>query len=338
MASISVPQLNDSDILIARAAEVDKLVNAQFEQQIVQMFCRQEAAQLKRRQPYLDNEEELAAQARLINHGYIARDLTHEPVVAYFPKSLPETVVKESRLGLKSFVQEYTRNKNLKVDHDSRHTNSEHDTLRKQFNGEYGTIHLGTWHASGFEKRTNPVVTADLVGTSKHYGECVNLLTSLAALTTELSVLFCAMNNLAWYRALDLYSLLCQHLPYAEWSSFRCLWEAWSCRAFLFNVKTDGHRDIRDDQIGYAAITAFGSFTGGELVVPELGIRFPLQPGDVVFLKGQLFLHFVTPWEPKGKEGGRFSIVHFNHQSVVDWIDEQGTEFKKKHGDFDGLK
>jgi hypothetical protein len=30
--------------------------------------------------------------------------------------------------------------------------------------------------------------------------------------------------------------------------------------------------------------------------------------------------HFVTPREPEGPGGGRFSIVHFNHQAVVDWV------------------
>jgi hypothetical protein len=30
--------------------------------------------------------------------------------------------------------------------------------------------------------------------------------------------------------------------------------------------------------------------------------------------------HFVTPWQPEGNGGGRFSVVHFSHQAVIDWV------------------
>jgi hypothetical protein len=70
----------------------------------------------------------------------------------------------------------------------------------------------------------------------------------------------------------------------------------------------------------YAVIMVFGSFTGGDFVVPQLKLKFPFRSGDVIFIKGHMLEHFVTPWQPEGHDGGRFSVVHFNHQAVVDWV------------------
>ena len=34
----------------------------------------------------------------------------------------------------------------------------------------------------------------------------------------------------------------------------------------------------------------------------------------------------MTPWERVGDDGGRISVVHFNHGSVVNWVKGNCTE------------
>jgi Oxygenase domain of the 2OGFeDO superfamily len=96
--------------------------------------------------------------------------------------------------------------------------------------------------------------------------------------------------------------------------------DCWAHRAFLFNLDTHAHRDVRDYRLGYAVIVVFGAFTGGEFVIPGLNIKFPFQPGDVIFIRGQALQHYITQWEPEGRNGERFCITHFTHQSLVDYI------------------
>jgi hypothetical protein len=152
------------------------------------------------------------------------------------------------------------------------------------------------------------------------------LFQELEPLTTEISMLFAAFYFRAWARARRVFNVLCEYLPGATALTRTSPWEAWTHRALLFNLNTHIHRDLNDDVHGFAAITVFGSFTGGNFVIPELRIKFPFQPGDVIFLKGQMLAHFVTPWEKKGEDGERFSIVHFNHQKVADWVNRKNPE------------
>ena len=99
------------------------------------------------------------------------------------------------------------------------------------------------------------------------------------------------------------------------------------------------HHDLGDWLHGLAAITCFGSFTGGEFVVPGLKVKFPFQPGDVVLINSSLFVHFITDWKPAnfpdGKPGCRFSIVHFNHENIVKWAmsDDQAQAVRSEAGD-----
>jgi len=88
-------------------------------------------------------------------------------------------------------------------------------------------------------------------------------------------------------------------------------------------MPTHAHRDVQDSRDGSNAIACFGSFTGGEFVIPGLKFKFLFQPGDVIFINSRLLQHFVTEWKlydfPDGTKRGRYSIVHFNHENIVEW-------------------
>ena len=59
---------------------------------------------------------------------------------------------------------------------------------------------------------------------------------------------------------------------------------------------------------GYAV---FGSCDGGDLVVPELRLKFSFRSGYVFFAKGQMLQHFITERAGKTREVEQFCITHF---------------------------
>ncbi|KAH0542472.1 hypothetical protein FGG08_003143 [Glutinoglossum americanum] len=67
-----------------------------------------------------------------------------------------------------------------------------------------------------------------------------------------------------------------------------------------------------DDWIGgWAWISPFGSFSGGDFCLPQLGVRIPLPPGGIAGLRGKELIHFTDKWS-----GSRYSIVHFFKESI----------------------
>lgn len=61
------------------------------------------------------------------------------------------------------------------------------------------------------------------------------------------------------------------------------------------NVAADPHKDSSDYKNGWVGMCCFGDFTGGELVVSILGMKFQVQPGDVIFFRLTLLEHYVLP-------------------------------------------
>jgi len=73
----------------------------------------------------------------------------------------------------------------------------------------------------------------------------------------------------------------------------------------------------------FIGIYSVGKNDALQFVILDLGVKFPFQPGDVVFINSHLLQHFVTEWEPynfpDGRKGGRYSIIQFNHEKIVEW-------------------
>lgn len=62
---------------------------------------------------------------------------------------------------------------------------------------------------------------------------------------------------------------------------------------------------------GYAAMMPWGRFSGGALVLPELGIKIPYKPGDVLLIRSALLEHYLTDFD-----GERTSTIFFLHKDV----------------------
>ena len=80
----------------------------------------------------------------------------------------------------------------------------------------------------------------------------------------------------------------------------------------LYNRTSTLHTDSSDPQNGWAILTAFGTFKGGYVRLPNLGLRIRLEPGDAIALRGRVIPHEVEAWDG----GQRISIPHFTHSSV----------------------
>ena len=83
-------------------------------------------------------------------------------------------------------------------------------------------------------------------------------------------------------------------------------------REILYNRTSTLHTDSSDPQNGWAILTAFGTFKGGYVRLPNLGLRIRLEPGDAIALRGRVIPHEVEAWDG----GQRISIPHFTHSSV----------------------
>ncbi|KAJ3180432.1 Protein M3 [Geranomyces variabilis] len=64
---------------------------------------------------------------------------------------------------------------------------------------------------------------------------------------------------------------------------------------------------------GWCVITCLGSFDNGNICLPDLGIKLPFSPGDVLFIRSFALHHFVEKWT--GIE--RFALVQFTHNVIV---------------------
>ena len=78
------------------------------------------------------------------------------------------------------------------------------------------------------------------------------------------------------------------------------------------NLAAQPHRDKSDYKKGWVAMCCFGNFTGGELVIPMLKMKFKFQPGDVIFFRSTVLEHYVLPFV-----GDRTSLVFFTHHNIM---------------------
>lgn len=78
-------------------------------------------------------------------------------------------------------------------------------------------------------------------------------------------------------------------------------------------VSTWAHRDHGDKQL--CVVIAFGKYTGGELCVYEIGLKFDLQMGDVLIFPSCDLTHFNMHFS--GKRG---TLVLHSDRQGDEWV------------------
>ncbi|KAJ3151151.1 hypothetical protein HDU86_006141 [Geranomyces michiganensis] len=76
------------------------------------------------------------------------------------------------------------------------------------------------------------------------------------------------------------------------------------------------HRDLRDAKDGRCAVVCLGTFDDGEFCLPDLKIRIPFQPCDILFIRSFALEHMVRKWS----NGNRYMIVFKMHEGIIDVV------------------
>lgn len=63
----------------------------------------------------------------------------------------------------------------------------------------------------------------------------------------------------------------------------------------LWKLQTGLHRDCKDY---LCVLYCSGDFEGGELLIPDLKLRFKYAPGDIIIFDSAALWHAVAPWQP----------------------------------------
>ncbi|RHZ52079.1 hypothetical protein Glove_465g2 [Diversispora epigaea] len=94
--------------------------------------------------------------------------------------------------------------------------------------------------------------------------------------------------------------------------------------AINYNIVSNYHWDLSDASNCLCCLIPLGNFQGGDLYFPQLHVRVPLQPGQVVAFDSHNLLHDYTINVPKNKDQrhspeelergrkGESKILHFN--------------------------
>jgi hypothetical protein len=79
------------------------------------------------------------------------------------------------------------------------------------------------------------------------------------------------------------------------------------------------HIDHQDDKRGYNCVLPFGTYTGGDLVLWDIGVKYELQPGDAVMFYSGVMAHNAS----EVTSGSRNVVDMFVHRSNLAWAKRQ---------------
>jgi hypothetical protein len=90
--------------------------------------------------------------------------------------------------------------------------------------------------------------------------------------------------------------------------------------------QTNVHRDVKESQYGYSCVISCGNFTGGDLILYELGYILEVAPGDVLLFPDSLISHSNEP-----AIGNRKSVVTFTQENMFDYWRREYNMILKRH-------
>jgi len=176
----------------------------------------------------------------------------------------------------------------------------------------WGRYIFGLWHAQG-QTHSAPSLSMDQFKSSARVQGTFEFY-------PEFAPIFQAMGRI--YQEIDPWAYLVYRNNYDYWASERYYMNevmkvsgrcCFLSTALLINQHVLPHKDGNDIPGGWVGMTVFGSFTGGFLCLPDLNIKVPFQPGDVVYFRSAVLEHYVTDFV-----GQRYSCVLFTKASVHD--------------------
>jgi hypothetical protein len=218
-------------------------------------------------------------------------------------------------------IKEYAQSQPPPAVHDIRHTHhrqwvQENPHLQGE-DGRCSVYHWGTWTETGKDHKVMPTKETLKGGTRSNPSDGCHAFSYRASTLKSFGPLTTAVDHL--YSIVDPKLRKAYRAAYQRLSPGEKIFcttenpkqELFPLRAILVNTLTEPHVDSDDWIGGWAWISPFGSFSGGDFCLPQLGVRVPLPPGGIAGLRGRELIHFTSKWS-----GSRYSIVHFLKESI----------------------
>ena len=83
--------------------------------------------------------------------------------------------------------------------------------------------------------------------------------------------------------------------------------------ALLVNLAVGPHKDSNDAKDSWTSTNSWGSFKGGDLIIPDYGFRIAQEEGDIVLSHAAIITHMVDDIE----DGERYCHVRFTKKNIL---------------------
>lgn len=238
-------------------------------------------------------------------------DIDKQPLLIYLPNIL-STVWKNaphSDIHNSDKLDEIVRNAldSLAADFPPSNKASEtrysHQADEKEKYPTYGTYHFAVWRGAGHHHDTHVFHHQDSVGPrGKQMSASTVFLDTISPLIQSIGIIFEGVDKDSYKSYLRIFDSYQDKAPmrYLQTSRRACFMVI----AVLRNNRVHPHKDKGDYRDGWAVMTCFGDFEGGDLCLPSLdvdfwygersGVRIGYKPGDVVFLRSSVVEHFIS--------------------------------------------
>ncbi|KAI9760769.1 MAG: hypothetical protein M1840_002215 [Geoglossum simile] len=256
---------------------------------------------------------------------YIAQDCKGRNVLAIFLRGLEMAygpgVTTQLIDDISHNIREYAHSQPPPAIHDVQHTHHrswvEENPGFQGSQGRCGVYHWGVWPELGHQHDVIPTKDTLKGGTRSNpidgsyaFAYRMDTMKSFRPLTKAIDILFLIIDSKLRYAYRNAYRRL---RPAAKILTTTASPddELFPLRAILVNTHTEPHVDKDDWVGGWAWLAPFGTFTDGDLCLPQLGIRVPMPAGSITGIRGREFIHFTDKWA-----GAQYSIAYFFKQSI----------------------
>ncbi|KAJ3154210.1 hypothetical protein HDU86_004754 [Geranomyces michiganensis] len=191
------------------------------------------------------------------------------------------------------------------------------DGRHVRFEGQperHGGLHLGFWIPQAAKA---PCISAETCGPGSKKSEAVRTFLcnpALQLLTFAVNVLFAELDPTVAEKYRNAFK--------ASAPGLRDVWAgnpyqvSFAMIVLVINEYVLKHRDLRDAKDGWCAVVCLGAFEDGEFCLPDLKIRIPFRPGDILFIRSFALEHMVRKW----RNGNRYTIVFKMHEGIFEVV------------------
>lgn len=189
----------------------------------------------------------------------------HDALFQAFGRDYGDNLLKDLAIDLDSLAAVYpphapARSDARRFDHPKSHPS-----------GVEGLYHLCWWFEQAHEKHSNPIVSGDIIKSAHKLEAVVKFFNSIGPLQQIIGLLLLAMDPEAYGGFFEQLQKTSNNTAWKMFGSSRR--SCYHGLVILRNLCVRAHRDRRDSSDGWTAMTCEGTFTGGFLVIPDLGIR-----------------------------------------------------------------